>query len=58
MSSTPKEEQKNVMKRLKTEQMKKLQILGEQYEQSIADMLQKQSVGFFGCLLGYDANRL
>lgn len=44
LSSTPKEEQKNVIKRLKEEQVRKLQMLGEQYEQSIADMLQKQSV--------------
>ena len=44
LSSTPKEEQKNVIKRLKDEQVRKLQMLGEQYEQSIADMLQKQSV--------------
>jgi len=33
-----------VIKRLKEEQVRKLQMLGEQYEQSIADMLQKQSV--------------
>lgn len=48
LSSTPKEEQKNVIKRLKEEQVRKLQMLGEQYEQSIADMLQKQSVSVFG----------
>lgn len=44
LASTPKEEQKNVIKKLKEEQMRKLAILGEQYEQSIAEMLQKQSV--------------
>lgn len=44
LSSTPKEEQKMVIKRLKDEQVRKLQMLGEQYEQSIADMLQKQSI--------------
>lgn len=44
LASTPKEEQKLVIKKLKEEQMRKLAILGEQYEQSIADMLQKQSV--------------
>lgn len=41
---TPREEQKNVMKKLKEEQVRKLALLGEQYEQSIAEMLQKQSV--------------
>ncbi len=46
LSSTPKEEQKMVIKRLKDEQVRKLQMLGEQYEQSIADMLQKQSVSW------------
>lgn len=44
LASTPKEEQKSVIKKLKEEQMRKLAILGEQYEQSIADMLQKQSI--------------
>lgn len=49
LASTPKEEQKLVIKKLKEEQMRKLAILGEQYEQSIADMLQKQSVSIFTC---------
>ncbi|RWS13556.1 serine/threonine protein kinase TAO1-like protein [Dinothrombium tinctorium] len=44
LASTPKEEQKNVIKKLKEEQMRKLALLGEQYEQSIAEMLQKQSI--------------
>ena len=44
LSSTPKDEQKAVIKKLKEEQVRKLALLGEQYEQSIADMLQKQSV--------------
>ncbi|XP_023235832.1 serine/threonine-protein kinase Tao isoform X1 [Centruroides vittatus] len=44
LASTPKEDQKNVIKKLKEEQMRKLAILGEQYEQSIAEMLQKQSI--------------
>ncbi|OTF77257.1 hypothetical protein BLA29_002104 [Euroglyphus maynei] len=44
LSSTPKDEQKNVIKKLKEEQVRKLQILGEQYEQSIAEMLQTQSI--------------
>jgi hypothetical protein len=46
LASTPKDEQKNVIKKLKEEQMRKLALLGEQYEQSIAEMLQKQSVCF------------
>lgn len=33
-----------MIKKLKEEQMRKLALLGEQYEQSIAEMLQKQSV--------------
>jgi len=44
LSSTPKDEQKSVIKKLKEEQVRKLALLGEQYEQSIADMLQKQSI--------------
>ena len=44
LASTPRDEQKLVIKRLKEEQMRKLALLGEQYEQSIAEMLQKQSV--------------
>lgn len=44
LASTPREDQKSVIKKLKDEQMRKLAHLGEQYEQSIAEMLQKQSV--------------
>ena len=44
VSSTPKNEQKAVTKKLKEEQMRKLAILGEQYEASIAEMLQQQNV--------------
>ena len=44
VSSTPKNEQKAVVKKLKEEQMRKLAILGEQYEASIAEMLQQQNV--------------
>ncbi|CAL8120544.1 unnamed protein product [Orchesella dallaii] len=44
LQSTPKEEQKLVIKKLKDEQRRKLALLGEQYEQSIAEMLQKQSI--------------
>jgi len=44
LATTSKEEQKTVIKKLKEEQRRKLALLGEQYEQSIAEMLQKQSV--------------
>lgn len=44
VSSTPKNEQKAVVKKLKEEQMRKLAILGEQYEASIAEMLQQQNM--------------
>lgn len=33
-----------VINKLKEEQVRKLNLLGEQYEQSVADMLQKQSI--------------
>ncbi|XP_070507703.1 serine/threonine-protein kinase Tao [Chironomus tepperi] len=44
LQTTPKDEQKAVIKKLKEEQQRKLALLGDQYEQSIADMLQKQSL--------------
>ncbi|CRL08117.1 CLUMA_CG020882, isoform A [Clunio marinus] len=44
LQATPKDEQKAVIKKLKEEQQRKLTLLGDQYEQSIADMLQKQSL--------------
>lgn len=44
IATTPKSEAKGVVKKLKEEQMRKLAILGEQYEQSIAEMLQQQNV--------------
>ena len=47
IQTTPKEDQKVVLKKLKEEQRRKMALLGEQYEQTIAEMLQKQSV----CLL-------
>lgn len=46
VTTTPKNEVKAVAKKLKEEQMRKLAILGEQYEQSIAEMLQQQNVSF------------
>ncbi|XP_034103636.1 serine/threonine-protein kinase Tao isoform X3 [Drosophila sulfurigaster albostrigata] len=43
LQTTPKEQQKEVIKQLKEEKHRKLTLLGEQYEQSISDMLQSQS---------------
>merc|ERR1711994_188197 len=42
--TTPKDEQKNVLKKLKEDQRRKMAMLGEQYEQTIAEMLRKQSI--------------
>lgn len=42
--TTAKESQKTVIKKLKEEQRRKLALLGDQYEQSIAEMLQKQCI--------------
>ncbi|XP_052799802.1 serine/threonine-protein kinase TAO1-like isoform X2 [Mya arenaria] len=44
IATTPRNEVKSVVKKLKEEQMRKLAILGEQYEQSIAEMLQQQNL--------------
>ncbi|KAK3758245.1 hypothetical protein RRG08_061091 [Elysia crispata] len=44
LQNTPKAEQKAVVKKLKEEQMRKLAALGDQYEASIAEMLQQQNV--------------
>ena len=44
VQTTAKDEQKIVLKKLKEEQRRKMALLGEQYEQTIAEMLQKQSV--------------
>ncbi|PVD33088.1 hypothetical protein C0Q70_08537 [Pomacea canaliculata] len=44
LQNTPKAEQKAVVKKLKDEQMRKLASLGDQYEASIAEMLQQQNV--------------
>jgi thousand and one amino acid protein kinase len=38
------EQQKEVIKTLKDEKRRKLVLLGEQYDQSITEMLQKQTV--------------
>ncbi|XP_059090502.1 serine/threonine-protein kinase Tao-like [Tigriopus californicus] len=42
--TTPKDEQKIIIRKLKEEQRRKMALLGEQYEQTIAEMLQKQSI--------------
>ena len=47
LQTTPKEEQKTIIRKLKEEQRRKMALLGEQYEQTIADMLQKQSVNIY-----------
>lgn len=44
LQNTPKAEQKTVVKKLKDEQMRKLNNLNDQYEASIAEMLQQQNV--------------
>ena len=38
------EQHPEVLRKLKEEQRRKMALLGEQYEQTIAEMLQKQSV--------------
>lgn len=54
LASTPRDQQKSVIKKLKEDQRRKLALLGEQYEQSIAEMLQKQSVCHHTGCLEYD----
>ncbi|XP_072934440.1 serine/threonine-protein kinase Tao [Epargyreus clarus] len=44
LQMTAKEHQKEVIKSLKEEKRRKLVLLGEQYDQSISEMLQKQTV--------------
>ncbi|XP_073948334.1 serine/threonine-protein kinase Tao isoform X5 [Choristoneura fumiferana] len=44
LQMTAKEQQKEVIKSLKDEKRRKLVLLGEQYDQSISEMLQKQTV--------------
>lgn len=44
LQTTPKLEQKAVIKKLKEEKMRKLAMLGEQYESSIAEMMQQQNI--------------
>lgn len=47
LANTPKTEQKAVAKKLKEEQVRKLNLLGEQYEASISEMLQQQNVSIY-----------
>ena len=47
LQTTPKAEQKTVVRKLKGEQMRKLAALGDQYEASIAEMLQQQNVSIW-----------
>ena len=51
VQTTAKDEQKIVLKKLKEEQRRKMALLGEQYEQTIAEMLQKQSVSPCPCVM-------
>ena len=44
LAKTPKDEQRAIIKRLKDDQRRKLAMLADQYEQSIAEMLQRQSL--------------
>ena len=44
LSSTPKSEQKSVIRLLKEEQKRKMAMLGQQYEETINDMTQHQNV--------------
>ena len=43
-----KAEQKVIIKKLKEEQMRKMAMLGQQYESSIAEMMQQQNVSMGG----------
>ena len=44
LQTTAKEEQKSTIRKLKEEKRRKMALLGDQYEQTITEMLQKQSV--------------
>ncbi|KAB7494066.1 Serine/threonine-protein kinase TAO3 [Armadillidium nasatum] len=49
LARTSKDDQRKVIKQLKEDQRRKLAMVAEQYEQSIADMLQKQSIRLDEC---------
>ena len=44
LQTTPKDEQKSTIRKLKEEKRRKMALLGDTYEQTITEMLQKQSV--------------
>jgi len=44
ISKTPKADQKDVIKKLKDDQMRRLAMLAQQYEHSIAEMVEHQNV--------------
>ena len=44
LSQTPKGQQKAAVKKLREEQTRKIAMLGQQYENSIAEMMQQQNV--------------
>ena len=47
LQNTPKHEQKAIIKKLKEEQMRKVAMLGEQYQGSISEMMQQQNVTYY-----------
>lgn len=49
LARTPKDDHRRVIKQLKEDQRRKLAMVAEQYEQSIAEMLQKQSIRLDEC---------
>lgn len=51
VSRTPKAEQKELIRKLKDDQNRKLAMLAQQYEHSIAEMVEHQNV----CLAGYNS---
>ena len=58
VQTTAKDEQKIVLKKLKEEQRRKMALLGEQYEQTIAEMLQKQSVSNINSILSHSGKNI
>jgi thousand and one amino acid protein kinase len=44
LTTKPKHEQKAIIKKLKEDQTRKMAMLGQQYESSIAEMMQQQNV--------------
>ena len=49
VSTMPKEKHREVLRQKKEEQMRKMALLATQYERTIADMLQQQTVCHSGC---------